>query len=73
MQLMAQTLPAMELTHPELNTITSTLYELIETVSEEVQPGEDRLVNETVLHLFDTGQVKFSEKMFNCRDYLPSP
>jgi len=73
MQPMTQTLPAMELAHPELNTIATTLYELIEAVSEEVQPGEDRLVTETVLHLFDTGQVKFSEKMFNCRDYLPSP
>jgi len=73
MQPMAQTLPAMGLAHPELNTIATTLYELIEAIGEEMRPGEDRLVTETVLHLFDTGQVKFSEKMFNCRDYLPSP
>ena len=73
MQPMAQTLPAMELAHPELNTIATTLYELIETIGEEMRPGEDRLVTETVLHLFDTGQVKFSEKIFNLKDYSPSP
>ncbi|MBW2105462.1 MAG: hypothetical protein JRI26_05415 [Deltaproteobacteria bacterium] len=72
MQPMTQTLPAMELAHPGLNTIAITLYELIEAVSEEVQPGEDRLVTETMLHLFDTDQVKFSGKMFNLRDYSPS-
>lgn len=69
---MALNFPAVELAHPGLNTIAATLYELIEAVSEEVQPGEDRLVTETMLHLFDTDQVKFSRKMFNLRDYSPS-
>ena len=73
MQPMTQTLPAMELAHRALNAIATTLYELIEAIGEEVRPGEDRLVTETVLHLFDTGQVKLSEKMFNRRDYLTSP
>lgn len=35
------------------------LYDLIQAVSEEVEPGEEALITETVQHLFDTGKVKF--------------
>ena len=44
---------------PRLTAIEITFCELIEAVGEEVQPGEDRLIAETVLHLLDTDQVKF--------------
>jgi hypothetical protein len=45
-------------TNPELSATKITLYELIDVISEEVQPGDDQLVAEVVLHLFETGQAK---------------
>jgi len=41
------------------------LYELIEAINEQVQPGEDRLVVETVLDLIETGQITFPRSMGN--------
>jgi len=35
------------------------LYDLIEAVSDEIEPGEDNLIPETIQHLFDTGQARF--------------
>jgi len=43
----------------ELGTTNTTLYELIDAISEQVQPGEDGLVAEVVLHLLETGRIKF--------------
>lgn len=37
------------------------LYDLIEAVSDEVAPGEDNLIPETVQHLFDSGQARFTD------------
>ena len=65
MQPMAQTFPVVEPAHPVLHTITTTLYELIKAIGEEMQPGEDWLVAETVFHLFATGKVKFSNVGFD--------
>lgn len=39
----------------------TSLYDLIEAVSEEVRPGEDNLIPETVQHLFDSGQARFTD------------
>jgi len=40
--------------------VRTTLYELIDAINEQVQPGEDGLVAAVVLHLFASGQIKFS-------------
>ena len=53
---------------PRLTAIETTLYELIEAVGEEVQPGEDRLIAETVSHLLDTDHVKFLRDASNRKD-----
>jgi len=37
------------------------LYELVEAVSDEVEPGEDNLIPKTIQHLFDSGQAKFTD------------
>ncbi len=63
MQAMAQTFQTVEPAHSGLTTVKSTLYELIEAISEEVQPGEDRFVAEAVLDLIDTGQITFPDSM----------
>lgn len=38
------------------STIKTTLYELIELVSEEIRPGEEKLVPVIVNHMLETGQ-----------------
>ena len=37
----------------------TSLYDLIEAVSDEIEPGEDKLIPETIQHLFNTGQARF--------------
>lgn len=59
MEAMAQSFDTVEQASPELTTDKTTMYELIEAISDQVQPEEDRLVVEAVLDLIDTGQVKF--------------
>ena len=42
-----------------LNSIQTTLYELIAAINEDVSPDEDWIVTEAVLELLETGQTKF--------------
>lgn len=37
----------------------TSLYDLIEAVSDEIEPGEDGLLPEAIQHLFDSGQARF--------------
>lgn len=41
------------------NRSQTSLYDLIEAVSDEIEPGEDGLLPETIQHLFDSGQARF--------------
>jgi len=41
--------------------IRISLYDLIEAISDEVRPGEDNLIPETIQHLFDSGQARFAD------------
>lgn len=50
-----------ELAFQKAAPIRTTLYELIEAICEEVPPEEDWVVNEVVLHLLKTGQIKFAD------------
>ena len=59
MQQLAHESPTREPAQPELATVTTTLGELISTINEEVEPEEDRLVAEVVLHLLETGRIRF--------------
>ena len=68
MEAIAETLHTAELEYPGFTTIKSNLYELIEAVGEEVEPGEDQLVAEVVLHLLDTGQVSFLDAASNANE-----
>ena len=51
MQPMAKVSVGSDIEWPESNAVQTTLYDLVEAVSEEVGPGEDRLVSEIVLNL----------------------
>jgi len=59
MEATAQNFHTTEATLPRVTTIKTTLYELIEAIDEEVEPGEEWLVAKTVLHLLNTGQAIF--------------
>ena len=45
----------------EATSIRTTLYDLSETICEEVPPEEDWVVSQVVLHLLKIGQIKFFE------------
>lgn len=42
-------------------TIRTTLYDLIEAINDEIGPDEEQLVVATVVHLLQTGRVRFLE------------
>jgi hypothetical protein len=63
MQPVPKILPRPERTLARSTTITTTLYELIEAISEEVQSGEDWMVSEVVLGLLDTSHIRFSRDL----------
>lgn len=60
MQAAALTCPPVSPASRESATLETTLYELVEAVSEEAHPTEDWLVAEIVLHLLDTGNARFT-------------
>lgn len=44
--------------HQPATVITTTLYDVVEAVQEEVSPGEEGLVTEVVTDLFNTGRIQ---------------
>ena len=59
MEAIAQDFYMKESLHPNRATIHVTLYELIEAINEEVDQGEDWLVTEVILDLFNNKQIRF--------------
>ncbi len=45
--------------HPKMTSIETSLYDLIEAMNEEIRAGEDGLIVQAVVHLVDTGTLKF--------------
>jgi len=58
MEAIAQDFYMKESLHPDRPTIHITLYELIEAINEEVDHGEDCLVTEVILDLFNNKQIR---------------
>jgi hypothetical protein len=56
---MASTVATARITYPKRTAITTTLYDLIEAINTEVAPDEDELVTATVVHMLNSGRVKF--------------
>jgi len=63
MQQLAHAFSTLEPAQPELATVSTTLGELIEAVNEEVEPEDDHLVSEVVLHLLEARRIKFQNPM----------
>lgn len=59
MNMSAQSLLEVEQAYPESTIIRTTLYELIEAISEEVEKGEEELIPKIVSHVLDSGKVRF--------------
>jgi hypothetical protein len=57
------TLVTEEEKNPGQTTIKTTLYDLIEAISGEVDPGEDKMIVATVSHLLNSGWAKFTGEM----------
>ncbi len=47
---------------PPFHTITTTLYELVEAISEELEPGEDWMISAALVDLTKTGRIRFLGK-----------
>lgn len=54
MQRVLKGLTKVSLPHLQKNVVTTTLYELVEAINEEVQPEEKRIVPEIVISLLNT-------------------
>lgn len=63
MQAIAQTIRTKKPEHPELNTVNTTLYELVEAISKEVDPAEDQLIPAIVSDLLDRRLIMPSDSM----------
>ena len=59
MEAIAQDFDMKESLHSDRPTIHLTLYELIEAINEEVDQGEDWLVTEVILDMFNNKQIRF--------------
>ena len=59
MQISTPVFITMKKVSSNLNTINSTLYELIEAINEEVKPENDKLVSEIVSDLYERGVMNF--------------
>ncbi len=55
----APTMPKSTRMHAKPATVTTTLYDLVAAVCDEVGEDEDALVTATVMHLLHSGRVKF--------------
>jgi hypothetical protein len=60
MQLTTKNFSSFKRRYPQQTVVKSTLYELIDVISDEVLPGEEKLVVEVVVHMFNTEKIKFT-------------
>ena len=58
MEALAHTLHAEKPEDPGSTTIKTTLYELIDAISEVMEPGEDRMLPKIVIDMIDTEQIR---------------
>ncbi|MGD8881317.1 MAG: hypothetical protein PVI82_05475 [Desulfobacterales bacterium] len=59
MKMMDQTFNAGTQVGAELNTVQTTLYDLVAAINAAVLPEEDWIVTDAVLELFETGHAEF--------------
>jgi len=65
MQRATQSIQALPQENPEHEYITTTLYELIEAISEELKPGQEELVGRIVYDLAEAQKIVPPRESFN--------
>ena len=63
MQAIAQTIRTEKTEYPKFITVNTTLYELIEAISKEIDPVEDQLIPVIVSDLLDRGLIMIPDSM----------
>ena len=63
MQLTTKNFSPLKRRYPQSTVVKTTLYELIDAISDEVLPGEEKLVGEVVVNMFNTEKVKFTNNV----------
>ena len=63
MQLTTKNFSPFKIRDPQSTVVKTTLYELIDAISDEVLPGEEKLVGEVVVNMFNTEKVKFTNNV----------
>jgi hypothetical protein len=63
MQLTTKNFSPFKRRYPQSTVVKTTLYELIDAISDEVLPGEEKLVGEVVMNIFNTEKVKFTNNV----------
>ena len=63
MQLITKNFSPFKIRYPQSTVVKTTLYELIDAISDEVLSGEEKLVGEVVVNMFNTEKVKFTNNV----------
>jgi DNA replication initiation complex subunit (GINS family) len=60
MQLTTKNFSPFKRRYPQQTVVKTTLYELVDAISDEVLPDEEKLVVEVVVNMFNTEKIKFT-------------
>ena len=63
MQLATNNFSPFKIGYPQSTVVKTTLYELIDAISDNILPGEEKLVGEVVVNMFNTGKIKFTNNV----------
>lgn len=63
MQLATKNFSPFKIEYSQSTVVNTTLYELIDAISDDLLPGEEKLVGEVVVNIFNTGKIKFTNNV----------
>lgn len=63
MQLATKNFSPFKIEYSQSTVVKTTLYELIDAISDDLLPGEEKLVGEVVVNMFNTGKIKFTNNV----------
>jgi len=63
MHLATKNFSPFKIEYSQSTVVKTTLYELIDAISDDLLPGEEKLVGEVVVNMFNTGKIKFTNNV----------
>lgn len=63
MHLATKNFSPFKIEYSQSTVVNTTLYELIDAISDDLLPGEEKLVGEVVVNMFNTGKIKFTNNV----------